>query len=248
MGLAQPSFLSKTDPATLIVYGLVSEPGRIVSALIAADTAPPALTNQYALIGPSTEALRLSSPGWMEVSLDERLSLTDSQELYRLCREKVLHGTSHFSLLIRQFLNGYLDFVVSQAEANRAELEGDPPAADIFSHRDWVFSAWLPLPQARLLLPPEFNDDAPQFADIDIAFCRAGRVTAVMIDGTSTPTKSQQAKRDYLRAHHPQLDFVHIHKDRLRDGIFPADDFPGAFARYWDGLTLPHGPNPPDLS
>jgi len=245
MGYRFPSFLSQADPATLIVYGLVTEPARVLAELEQwADNMPP-LTDRYALLAPHMDALRLSSSGWIDIPFEQRITLTNSGDLFQYCRSRILRNVSQFAKPTRQLIDSYLDFVCARTESCKDELEEFGPSGEVYGAEDWVFSAWLPLPHARILLPPEFQRDPPQFAEVDIAFWHNGRVTAALIENASTPIKSKQRRLDFLCENHPLLDVVSIPRDRIADGRFPADLFPDTFGRYWEGLTLPTGPAPP---
>jgi len=243
-----PDFLSKDDPQTLIVYGIVTNPETIANGFERhKDGRPFELTNRYALLSPASPGLRLSSPGWIDFSFQQMSQVTSTGDLFDLCRERVINRSSPFSKLIRLFLERYLEFVRAQLEAHKSELGADMADDEIFDHRDWIFSAWLPLPQAQILLPSAFGAGRPSFAEFDIAFSLPGHLIGVTIDGASTPIKSRQKKLDYLVENHPQLSLVQIPKNRLRNEEFPIDLFPKSVAHFWQGLSLPHGPCPPEV-
>lgn len=245
MGYQFPGFLSQADPTTLIVYGLVTEPVRVLAELERSTDDPTPLTNRYALLAPRMDELRLSSFGWIDITFEQRMTLTNSRDLFQLCRRKILRSVSHFAKPTREFIDAYLDFVWAQTEICKDKLEECGSGGEVYGAADWVFSAWLPLPHARILLPPEFERNPPQFAEIDIAFWHDGRVKAVVIEDTSTPIKSKQRRLDYLRENHPFLDLISVPREWIGEGRFPADAFPATFSRYWEGLTLPIGPAPP---
>lgn len=245
MGFRHPDFASKANPETLIIYGLVGDPGRVLAELETTEGNIPPLTNRYALICPSTGDIRLSSRGWMNLSLNQRLRLETNDDLFLFCSERLLQNTPPFSGPARLFLKAYLDFVRSAVAANRDELEPVKPETEIFTYRDFVFSAWLPFPEARILLPPRYGDGDPAFAELNIAFRLHGRIIAVVIDGAETPLRSRQRKVDYLHENHPRLDLVHVQLEQLRSGEFPRQEFPDSFVRFWQGVDLPIGPCPP---
>jgi len=245
MGYRFSSFLSQADPVTVLVYGSVTEPEHVLAELErSADDVTP-LTSRHALLAPHVGGLRLSSSGWIDIGFERRMALTNSSDLFQFCRSRILRNVSQFAKPTRQLIDSYLDFVWAQTENCRDELEECGSGGEVYGAVDWVFSAWLPLPQARILLPPEFGGNWPQFAEIDVAFWQNGRITAVLIEGTSTPIKSKQRRLDYLRENHPYLDVVVVPRGRILDGHFPADEFSATFSRYWEGLTLPTGPAPP---
>ncbi len=238
-------FLSKADPTTLIVYGQVTEPARVLAELEQStdDLAP--LTNHYALLTPVMDELRLSSFGWIDITFEQRMTLTNSRDLFQLCRRKILGNVSHFAKPTRDFIGAYLDFVWAQTETCKDKLEKAGSNCEVYGAEDWAFSAWLPLPQARILLPPEFECNPSQFAEIDIAFWYDGRVKAIVIEDASTPIKSKQRRLDYLRENHPFLDLISLPREWIGESSFPAYAFPATFSRYWEGLALPTGPAPP---
>ena len=249
-GMAQdyPDFLSKDHPQTLIAYGIVTNPQTIAKGFERRKGHRPlALTNRYALVSPVSPGLRLSSPGWIDISFQQMSQVKAAGDLFDLCHERLINRSSPFSKLIRLFLERYLEFAGAQLEAHKSELGADMADDEIFDYRDWIFSAWLPLPQAQILLPPAFGSDRPSFAELDIAFSLPGQLIGVTIDGASTPIKSRQKKIDYLIENHPQLSLVQVPKTRLQDEAFPKDLFAESFARFWQGLSLPHGPCPPEV-
>ncbi|MDH3713702.1 MAG: hypothetical protein OET44_07645 [Gammaproteobacteria bacterium] len=243
-----PDFLSQDRPQTLIVYGIVTNPETIANGFGQRPGERPAeLTNRYALVSPVSLGLRLSSPGWIDISFQQMSQVKSTGDIFDLCRERIINRSSPFSKLIRLFLERYLEFARAQLEVHKHELGAGPSDNEIFDYRDWVFSAWLPLPQAQILLPPAFDARQPSFAELDIAFSLSAQLIGVKIDGASTPIKSRQKKLNYLIEHHPHLTVVHVPKNRLRDETFIQDLFPESIARFWQGLSLPQGPCPPEI-
>jgi hypothetical protein len=198
-------------------------------------------------VSPASPGLRLSSPGWIDISFQQMSQVNSTDDLFDLCRERLTNRSSPFSKLIRLFLDRYVEFVSAQLEAHKSELGANIADDEIYNYRDWIFSAWLPLPQAQILLPAAFGAGRPSFAEFDIAFSLPGQLIGVTIDGAGTPIKSRQRKLDYLVENHPQLSLVQVPKTRLQDGAFPNDLFPAIFTRFWQGLSLPHGPCPSEV-
>ena len=158
-----------------------------------------------------------------------------------------MRSVSDFALPLRRFLEAYLDFVWAQTKTLQEEHKATGAGGGLFSAEDWGFSAWLPLPQAHILLPPTFDEDCAQFAEVDLVFWGAQRLIAVCIEGVGTPLPSKQRKRSYLFDEHPALDVISISRERIAEGQFPADLFPVALTRYWKGLSNPLGPAPPKI-
>ena len=241
-----PNFLSLDFPRTLIIYGQCSNPVTTFKNI----SIPPGdntseLSSNYALLSPSSPGLRFSSSGWLEISTRQIFNAESTEELFQISRERIINCTNQFSRLIRLFLDSYFDFLHSQIEKHKNELEPDNVEDEVFIYKDWIFSAWLPLPQAHILLPPKFMDNKPSFAEIDVAFWIEGQLIGVVIDGGATPIKSRKEKLDYLVEKHPQLSIVKIPRDKLEEYTFPMDLFPKSFSYFWRTLTLPHGPFTP---
>ena len=247
MTMAYPNFLSSSVPNTVILYGQVSDPARLWEVMTTDIENLKPLTSQHTVIKQDQDVIRLSSPGWMEFTFNERMTLTKSSDLYLLCREKIMRGVSNFDLPLRRFLETYLDFVWAQTEKLQDEHRLSGAGNTLFSSEDWSFSGWLPLPQAHVLLPSAFDETRAQFAEVDVVFWGGHRLIAVCLEGAATPLPSKQQKRNYLFDNHPALDAISIPRERMAGGQFPADLFPRALARYWEDLAYPHGPAPQKL-
>ena len=241
-----PNFLSLDLPRTLIIYGQCSNPVNTFKNI----SIPPGdnafeLSSNYAVLYPSSPGLRFSSSGWLELSTRQILNAESTEELFQISRERIINCTNQFSRLIRLFLDSYFDFLHSQIEKHKNELEPENVEDEVFIYKDWIYSAWLPLPQAHILMPPDFMDNKPSFAEIDVAFWIEGQLIGVVIDGGATPIKSRKNKMDYLVQKHPQLWVIRVPRDKLEEGTFPIDLFPNSFSYFWRTLTLPHGPFTP---
>ena len=241
-----PNFLSLEFPRTLIIYGQCSNPVTTFKNI----SIPPGdnafqLSCNYAELTPSSPGLRFSSSGWLGISTRQMLNVQSTEELFQISRERVINCTNQFSKLIRLFLESYFDFLIFQIEKHKNELGPENVEDEVFIYKDWIFSAWLPLPQAHILLPITFLDNKPSFAEIDVAFWIEGQLIGVVIDGGATTIKSRKNKMDYLVQKHPQLWVIRVPRDKLEEDIFPIDLFPNSFSYFWRTLTLPHGPFTP---
>ena len=223
-----------TNPAT-VAAGLVPLP----------EGAPFLLSDRFAVLSESSPALRLCSPGWINTSPASLLDIDSTALLFGFCREKIMTRISPFSRRVRLFVERYLYFMKTQTEKYGSDLEGD----DVFSAEDWIFSAWLPMPHAHVQLPRDFGGDGPSFAELDIAYWTGRRLIGIQLDQTSSMIRSRRHKLDYLADYHPRVDIISIPRDRLTENgkSFPHDLFDEAFTKFWQGLALPHGPNPPPL-
>ncbi len=232
-------FLSETDPRTLVVYGLVSDPSVVLQQLIDQDSsrAEP-LSNRFAVLPPSLPSLRLGSPGWIDITAQELADAGGPARLFALCRGKITNRAAQFSLLPKKMLNLYFDFVDAEIDANRAQLD-DRDA--LFKAEDWRLTAWLPLPQAWVLLPPAFGAEAT-FAGLDAVFWLADKLIGVRIEDGATLVKSVRHRLEFLEEQHPHLSLVRIPKSRLEEERFPIDLFPAEFADFWSDVQLPTGP------
>ena len=241
-----PDFSSLDFPKTLVLFGQCSNPLTALETI----SMPPGetsyeLSSSYTVLSPLSPGLRFSSSGWLGISTRQMLDAQSTEELFQICRVRLINCTNQFSRLIRLFLERYFDFLHSQIEKHKDELEPDDIEDEVFIYKDWIFSAWLPLPQAHILLPITFLDNKPSFAEIDVAFWVEGQLIGVVIDGGQTPIKSRKKKLDYLVEKHPQLGIITVPRDKLEEDTFPINLFPNSFSYFWRSLTLPHGPFTP---
>ena len=203
---------------------------------------PLLLSNRYAVISETAPALRLSSAGWIDLTPASLVNIESTEMLFEHCREKIVTRIQPFSKRIRLFVERYLEFVKGQLATYASELESD----DIFTAEDWIFSAWLPLPHAQILLAPEFKEGAPGFAELDVAFWTGDQLIGVQVEQSGSMIKSKRDKLTYLVDHHPQIKIIPIPRDRLSENerSFPGDLFDETFSKFWQGITLPQGPDP----
>ncbi len=228
---------------TQIIFGLVTNPATVAAGLVALSEGEPfLLSDRFAVLSENSPALRLSSAGWINTTPASLVDIDSTEMLFELCKEKIIARTSPFSKRVRLFVERYLDFMKAQTEIYSLELEGD----EIFTAEDWIFSTWLPMPHAQIQLPPEFSGDEPSFAEFDMAFWTGRQLIGIQVEQRNTMIKSKREKLDYLEGHHPQIKIISIPRDRLTENEegFPHDLFDEAFSKFWQGLTLPHGPNP----
>ena len=233
-----PDFLSTDFPRTLIVYGQVSNPVTVANNLKPPkDGQPLELANYYAVVTPSSPGLRISSPGWMNISPQQMFKIHSTDNLFNYCREQIIRRTDHFSKLTRLFMERYLNFLGYQLEISKTELQTKTDEDEIYLNKDWIFSAWLPMPKAQILLPPAFDENRPGFAELDVAFWLDGQLIGVLIDDSRTLVRSRQEKLDYLTERHPQFKFVKFPRKHLEEDKFPINLFPESFANYWRTLS-----------
>lgn len=241
------NYLSTKHPRTLIVYGCVSDPASLLNnSNILEYNQSFKLTDYFAVVSPTSPGLRFSSTGWINISPQRLLNVKSTESLFQLCQEKIILRTSQFSNPIRKYIEQYLNFISDQLEVHKIELKAEIGEDEIYDYMDWIFSAWLPLPHAQILLPPEFSGDNSSFAEVDVAYWTGGKLICVMISSTNTPIRSQQTKLDYLIENYPQFCLVKFDKDHLLSKKFPINLFPPSFSKFWNNLSLPHGPCSPD--
>ena len=185
------SFMSETEPGSLIIYGQVIDLGRVYAVLQEQQGPAPSLKRQYALLTDHPPGLRLSSSGWMLLPLDQLMMLSTIDELFLLCREKVMQGAPQFARPMRQFLESYLDAIEAAVDVNNELQNG--PGSEIYTAKDWIFSSWLPLPNAHIPLPPDYGSQSPEFAKADVAFWQGAALLALSSRGPARRSNPSDA-------------------------------------------------------
>jgi hypothetical protein len=231
-------------PQTVVVHGLVENPSTVVAELEGLEVGGSLiLSNRYALFSPNSPGLRLNSAGWIDLTPVGLIDIISTELLYALTREKVLARISPFSKRIRLFVESYLSFIWKQIES----LDKPNEDAEVFTHEDWVYSAWLPMPHAHILLPPDNVGSEISFAEFDIVFWTGEKLVCVDVEQSGSILPSKRAKRKFLEASHPQVDVVSIDRELNADvtlNNFPGHLFDKTFGCFWNGLDLPQGPCP----
>lgn len=210
----------------------------MLAELAGSDEIPP-LGGQHARIGPHTPGFRLSSPGWTNFATRDLELITSGERLYDLVREKLNAKLPTFAVRLKQFLDCYF---ADAGQRARARFEGED--SPLVTPDDWFYSAFLPLPNARIELPPD-SSPAPGFVELSTLFWTGETAIGVQLEPASSVIGSKRRNLEWLKAHWPALTVIEVTRDRFgqaEDG-FPAELFPEALSNYWEGVPVPQGPS-----
>ena len=147
----------------------------------------------------------------------------------------------------RRFLECYFDFVARHVEGNRAALaQGLTRFGGLFSYRDWVYSALMPLPRAHLHAPEGDEPFGPgTLTRVDFALWTGTAAIAIELPGTGTRSPATDRRHERLRRAGVRV--VEISQDLL--GAECAAEFeaalPDDLRAFWRGRALPAGPLKP---
>ena len=195
---------------------------------------------QLAILSNATPGLRLSTPGWIDITPRNLTGINSTELLFELCMEKLRTRIQPFSQRIRLFVESYFAFVAIQIEAQAYLLETD----EIIKPDDWVFSSWLPLPHAHILLPGNNDGTNKSFAEVDIVFWTGHSLIGIQIEQTGFISKSKRENLALLKLTYPDIKLITI--DHASWGVqsegFPTQLFDNEFQQFWQDVTLPCGP------
>ena len=231
-----------------IAYGAIEKPD---AALGAGDEARAAGRTQslgpyHASIATGGPALRLNSPGWMNLTLDVAANLRTHQALKDYCRWRVEKKAPLFALPLQRFLVQYLDFIERRVRENAAVLPGGRTWDDaIFRVDDWFFSAFLPLSNAHLRLSEAESAavGGARFLRFDAVFWTGEALTAVTLDNHAMPTPRQRRAYAAFAQMRPDIRFMTVPVPHTgAEFSFESDRWPRGFATFWEGLQFPYGP------
>jgi hypothetical protein len=236
-----------------IAYGAIEKPE---AALGAGDKAratglTQSLGPYHASIATGGPALRLNSPGWMNLTLDVAANLRTHQALKDYCRWRIEKKAPLFARPLQRFLVEYLDFIERRVRENAAILPGGRTWDDaIFCVDDWFFSAFLPLPNAHLRLSDAESVAAggARFLRFDVVFWTGEALTAVTLDNRAAmPTPRQRRAYVAYAQMRPDIRFLTIPVEETgAEFSFESDCWPRGFATFWEGLAFPYGPLRPE--
>ena len=231
---------------TLIIYGRVTNPDTVAVGIINKSRDDRVLLSEnHALLSPETPGLRFSSSGWFDLRSVGQLEINTFELLLAITKEKILSRISPFSIIIRIFVERYIEFLCEQTN----KINKTPPEKEIFGSKDWVFSGWLPIPHPQILLSNDLNLNKMSFIEFDICFWTGHELICLYINKRNTKLKSEQKKIDFLIKKNVKIRIITIPEDKIKtlDSKFPSDLFNNSFLKYWDELDLPHGPSPPNF-
>ncbi len=221
-----------------IIYGPVGDPARALAGLGQTLLSSP-LGAHFAVIADGTPGFRLSSPGWGALTTRDLALATSGDRLYELVHEKLMAKLPTFSVRLRLFVEKYLDDAKRRANER---FGGNEP--DVFGAEDWIYSAFLPLPNVRVKLPGD-NSHSPQFAEISVLFWTGEAAIGVQLEPQSSVIGSNKKYLEELSAAWPELSLIWLPRDCLSPDSesFPTEFFPSFLLEYWEGIRIPQGPS-----
>ena len=220
-----------------IIFGPAGDPARTLAELGQPLPSSP-LGSHFALIADGTPGFRLSSPGWANLTARDLALATSGDRLYQLVREKLVAKLPTFSVRLHLFVEKYLDDAKRRANET---FGGNEP--DVFGPEDWIYSAFLPLPNARVKLPGD-NSGTPQFAEISVLFWTGNAAIGVQLEPRSSVIGSRKKNLEELSAAWPELNLIGFREIACRPIAMASQPILPAFPpRIWEGMGIPQGPS-----
>jgi len=147
--------------------------------------------------------------------------------------------------LPRLFLSSYFHLIEAVAEEHRVELEERLEGyGGFYQYRDWMLSAFAPLPRAWLHVPEEVTMPPSQntFIPIDFVFWTGEKLVAIFMVGTATLTKIQRKYAHRLRENGVDVCYIPACAVRRLDQTALKEYLPPSLLSYWIGEPFPSGP------
>lgn len=181
--------------------------------------------------------MRLSSPGWARFAARDLELVTSGDRLFEIVQEKLNTKLPTFAVRLKRFVDLYL---IDARRRTREKLAGQ--ATEFMTPDDWIYSAFLPLPHARIQIPGGQGTD---FAELSVLFWTGESAVGVLMDPASSRIGSKRRNLARLQEYWPDLKLVELSTDRFKpdDERFPGDLFPPALLNFWEGLSMPQGPS-----
>lgn len=220
-----------------LVYGPASDPRRTLAELSLSE-ASSELTSLHAHITDGTPGFRLSSSGWTNFTTRDFALITSEARLWELVREKLNTKLPTFAVRQQLFVDRYLADAKQRAQHHFGNLE-----AEIFGPEDWIYTAFLPLPNARIELPDSGSATA-DFAELSVLFWTGELAIGVLLDPPSAIIGSKKRNLERLKENWPQFTIINVPRDQFAEDSrnFPTSLFPDALNCFWDDVEIPQGP------
>ena len=231
---------------TFIIYGLITNPETVIKRLeTKLSQQTECLTSNLAIINLNASGFRLNNPGWADLKNAGPIDIDSTSTMFEIVREKIKSKISPFSKNTNSFIRDYLDFI----EVQVTKINISKPQNELFDQFDWIFSAWLPMTHAYILID-EPNDKKPmEFAEFDLCYWTGRKILCINLASSSSIIQSKQRKIDYLKKNNPLVEIITIPKNIIleKEKKFPSELFDADFQEFWKGLKIPLGPNQPPL-
>jgi hypothetical protein len=238
---------SRSGERLALVYGAIRDPATAVRhALADLHRSGLPLGPSAATIEPGQPALRLNSQGWLSLQPQLAGELATHADRIRLCKAGLAKSVPLFAGPLQVFIESYFDFLERSVESGREALEaklttaGLPAKGGILDYRDWTYSAFLPLPNAYVLLESEASG-APIFARVDCAFWTGRTLLAVLFETRSMPLPSEQRAIEHLAAKTPLVEIVRIPATALGEPAGRDGRLGQQLSDFTDQAELPYG-------
>jgi hypothetical protein len=219
----------------------VTNPETVLSQYYDAGRSPfYILKPNFAAIDNRAYPIRLSTPGWVDISLNNLRGIATTELLFELSKEKIVTRIQPFAKRVRLFVERYFEFMKNHIDANLQQFPDDPFLMPL----DWIFSTWLPLPHAKVILEPRGSDGSVEFVEFDIVFWTGSELLGIQVEQKGTLLKSQRALLERFKLEQPQFKVISIDHDQLPEDkqIFPSEIFGENFLDFWADVDLPKGP------
>ena len=181
------------------------------------------------------QPLRLSTMSWDFPERPDLIALSDRQARLEFLRDHLKSFCGIWDKLPRLFLDTYFRDIAEYIRRNRSAIEVLAAVhGGLFDPEDWCFSAFCPLPQARLPAIPE--------VPVDFAVWTGTELHAVCILGSGSLNRTQRESRSRLRddgvlvTEIPGAELQHAGAGDLFTRL------PAAFADFWKDVPLPSSP------
>ncbi|MCB4769658.1 hypothetical protein LGR54_13660 [Ancylobacter sp. Lp-2] len=238
----------RTRPCAAIVFGAIRDPA-VAARHTLADLRQSGLGlgQGAALVSAGSPALRLNSRGWFALRPQEAAELGAHADRVGFCAARLRTSVPLFAGALRPFLENYIAFLQQRIQLDRDALEakleavGLPVAGGMLDYRDWIYSGFLPLPNAHVLLAEADADAEPAFAHIDCAFWTGQTLVAVLFDSHNMPLPSERRALERLEAEFPDVEIVRIPATRRGEPAALTGRLGELLAGFAADVTLPYG-------
>lgn len=184
-------------------------------------------------------SLRLNDPHYVFPEAPDLRTMTGANVQLDFLRDHLAGYCDLWRKPQKLFLDCYFDVIAAQVNDAKTTLAAAlEQFGGLYDYRDWALSAPRPLPRALIHAAASDNSYTP----VDFAFWFQGRIVAILLAGSGTPTRADRDRRAALGCDAIEIVDVSVQALQRYGADYLSAALPTDFGHFRDGEIMPSSP------